>query len=122
MGGDLGMSEVENICHGCGYNLGVKCQVLKNKQLTECFAKADSKEVIRREKAIEKYQLEYETKEVLTVSEKIERGFMELYKEGLSDKSIAVKLEVSAQSVGNYRRDLKLKAIKKRKKPAATGK
>lgn len=47
-------------CKGCFYNLGEQCQIMKNKEIGGCFAYADSKEAIKREKEIEEYKKHFD--------------------------------------------------------------
>ena len=110
-----------SVCKGCAYNLGDECQILKNKQITSCFAKADFKELKRREKDIENYKKRFEVDvfSKKTVREKLDEGFSDLYFQNYNDLEIAKILEVSNSSVGDYRRKWGLPKNKKR--PAATG-
>jgi FixJ family two-component response regulator len=121
MGGDLGMSKVKD-CGNCGYNLGSKCKVMREKQV-DCFAWADAREVQKREKAISEYECLEEKartnrdlkkqRKGKAVTEVLDKKFMKLYEQGLTDLKIAEKLKVSASSVALYRNNLGLKSSKK---------
>lgn len=108
-----------SICNGCAYNLGNTCQVLKNKQIDNCSSKANKAEAIEREKAIQEYPNRFNEQmlERETVKQKLNRKFLELYKEELNDKEIAEALKVSPSSVGQYRKDMGLKVNKKKSVP-----
>lgn len=99
-----------SVCDGCGYDLGDACQVLTNKQIESCFAKAGKKEVQKREKDIQEYKKKYD--ELIfpkkTVREKLDERFLELYKRGCNDRHIADVLKISNSSVGQYRNGLGL--------------
>lgn len=113
---------MEEGCKGCAYNLGVECQVLRNKQKGKCFARADFKELKRREKDIEDYKKRFEVDvfKNKTVREKLDEGFSDLYFQNYNDAEIAKILKVSNTSVGNYRKNSGLP--KNKKEPAVTGK
>ncbi len=110
---------MEEICKTCYYSRGKKCSIMHS-PIPGCWA--DKEEAERRAQAVRRYnQGRWEGDESggkerkKPVAEKLDESFMTLYDKKLNDEQIAKELDVSWQSVRDYRRAKALPANKKRR-------
>ncbi len=102
-------------CETCYYSRGKGCSIM-HAPIDGCWA--DETEARKRAQEIKRYAalgMDIQNSNRIykkTVSEKLDEGFKELYDDGMSDRQISKRLEVSASSVGTYRKNLTLPAIK----------
>lgn len=103
-------------CNTCYYSRGKKCSIMHS-PISGCWA--DEAEARKRAQEIRNYASLGITIQPSNrvykkpVSEKLDEGFMKLYEDGMNDRQISRILEVSASSVGTYRKNLSLPAHKK---------
>ena len=92
-------------CKGCYYDRN-GCMILKA-PILGCYA--DKEEGLRRENDIKKYYGEAGIKgkkNLIAVGKMVDEKLPALYKQGLTDKEIAKKLNVSDTCIGKHRRKI----------------